>query len=1102
MPDESFTEERLSRAQKGDRAAFERLAGACKPRLEALIRLTLGSQLREGIEVDDIVQETLLRAFASTHTLRASSEAAIFRWLAGIANHAILEYDGEVLALGLFLPGDLQVGSSGAACNQRAARRRDRAIEGPRLRKAARAALRGRGRGRLSGHRVSRHGARRLGQCHRAAAGGRRLAAQGSRSTGQEDTAMLRTTFGLAFCVQLFSASLLGQVDPPPRYVSWGTYLGGSGHDVAVAIDADAEGNVYVCGRMASFDFLATAGVDAIATAGGADAAIVKLSADGSEVLAAAALQGPGDDIAAAISVLDNGQVVVAGDVAAGFAPPEDACRDAVSGAGDAFVALYDADLDLIAFQLLGGTGMDIAIDLHAAADGTVTLLGATNSANGLGTTPGAFQERYRGGESDFFVARLRLGADVDCGERVGYMTYLGSVDLDNNFPARVNDALHVGDDGLVTVAGTTWGPGTFPTTPNAFRSPSTMWSDVFVTQLRCDASLPRDEQLVYSAIIGGSSEEVPKSVEVLDGGAIRIMGWTWSGDFPKTEAEPHHGENDIYVTEIVPSRDPPSATQLRFSTFIPGSSYDPPYAGVTLPNGALLIGGLTISTNFPATPDAIEGFHGANEQACLLEVSTRPGLSAAERTPFSTALTPGTFCSDGDWNNCDRVYGLALAHDGSILVCGPTSGPISAPSDGAAQSLPAGRADWFVYRLQELRRPEARLVLNPESGVAPLEVCAGAEGSSTAEGTAIESFTYNFGDATEPMVRRDKDPACHRYENAGVYRISLAVANDRDLADTASSIIAVGCASGDVSPWTVADVGDVQVAGGARRLDDGAGGLACVDFCAAGGILTLRQDALHLLQRPFAGDGALSTRIEAIDGRSPSATAGLTWRESLDPGSPYAALLVDLRGRLQFRYRRADNAATERIQGPIVEFPVELRLERRGDGFTGFWRAPGDDGAPPTELGSVDIDGFGAADDEGADPEPPLAGAFATAGLSTTVETFIAASVRLCGLELIEGATPLRFRRGDCNDDTRVDISDASCVLNWLFLGTASPGCAAAVDANGDGRTDIADATYLLNHLFLGGAAPAAPYPDCGIGAAAGDAALGCLTPPEACRQ
>ena len=72
-----------------------------------------------------------------------------------------------------------------------------------------------------------------------------------------------------------------------------------------------------------------------------------------------------------------------------------------------------------------------------------------------------------------------------------------------------------------------------------------------------------------------------------------------------------------------------------------------------------------------------------------------------------------------------------------------------------------------------------------------------------------------------------------------------------------------------------------------------------------------------------------------------------------------------------------------------------------------------------------------------------------------------------------------------DCNSDGRVNIADAVCMLNWLFLGGPEPGCQDAMNFNGDGRLNIADAISGLNFLFLGGPPPAEgvgcqSFPDC----------------------
>ncbi len=85
---------------------------------------------------------------------------------------------------------------------------------------------------------------------------------------------------------------------------------------------------------------------------------------------------------------------------------------------------------------------------------------------------------------------------------------------------------------------------------------------------------------------------------------------------------------------------------------------------------------------------------------------------------------------------------------------------------------------------------------------------------------------------------------------------------------------------------------------------------------------------------------------------------------------------------------------------------------------------------------------------------------------------------------EVAVGGTPgeARFRRGDANDDRRVDLSDSVAVLNYLFLGSARPPCLEAANANDDLRLDLSDAVFILGFLFLGQDVPPAPGPrDCG---------------------
>ncbi len=81
-------------------------------------------------------------------------------------------------------------------------------------------------------------------------------------------------------------------------------------------------------------------------------------------------------------------------------------------------------------------------------------------------------------------------------------------------------------------------------------------------------------------------------------------------------------------------------------------------------------------------------------------------------------------------------------------------------------------------------------------------------------------------------------------------------------------------------------------------------------------------------------------------------------------------------------------------------------------------------------------------------------------------------------------------FHRGDGNGDGEVDISDAVCMIQYLFLGGGSScqksvaggggrvSCFEAADSNNDGTIDCSDAIFIFNYLFLGGDVPASPGP------------------------
>ena len=88
----------LNLAQNGDRSAFDQLVTLFEPRIVSLIGSRLGQKLKGQLELEDIKQEALLRAFRSIERFHWQGDDSFMRWFGGIVEHVILgqkEYLGR-----------------------------------------------------------------------------------------------------------------------------------------------------------------------------------------------------------------------------------------------------------------------------------------------------------------------------------------------------------------------------------------------------------------------------------------------------------------------------------------------------------------------------------------------------------------------------------------------------------------------------------------------------------------------------------------------------------------------------------------------------------------------------------------------------------------------------------------------------------------------------------------------------------------------------------------------------------------------------------------------------------------------------------------------
>jgi RNA polymerase sigma-70 factor, ECF subfamily len=81
----------IERIQKGDPSAFSLLFAGHRRRLSVLIHYRLGAELRSKVEVEDILQETWLRAFREIGSFTHRGSGSFIRWLGTIAQHVIAD---------------------------------------------------------------------------------------------------------------------------------------------------------------------------------------------------------------------------------------------------------------------------------------------------------------------------------------------------------------------------------------------------------------------------------------------------------------------------------------------------------------------------------------------------------------------------------------------------------------------------------------------------------------------------------------------------------------------------------------------------------------------------------------------------------------------------------------------------------------------------------------------------------------------------------------------------------------------------------------------------------------------------------------------------
>jgi hypothetical protein len=396
-------------------------------------------------------------------------------------------------------------------------------------------------------------------------------------------------------------------------------------------------------------------------------------------------------DVARAIALDETGNVTVTGTSEGGigevgqfpmtpgtFQAPSVTPGTDISGE-DVFVTRFrEVDGTLVYSSVIGGAQSheDRAFAIDVDSSGRAAVAGITQSPD-FPTTPGAWDTTFTNFLGSFVFRLSATGDDLE------YSTFLEG---DNNGTEVF--AVGILDSGSVIVGGCTTSPS-FPTTPGAFRTTISGPLDAFLTQLD-----PTGSFLEWSTFLGGNAGEQVMALTRNAAGEILATGTTSSRDFPTTPGAFMTSFPGVFINiQAFACRMSADGSGLLWSTFLGGTKDDTGRAIGVDRNGGVVVGGDTMSIDFPTTP-------GSFQPTFIIGMpSTSPEAFITRFDPTGSGLVYSTFFGGP---TLEVVNAIAVDPSGIVTAAGAVQGPFTV-TPGAFDDDPNGAGkndDGFVARL------------------------------------------------------------------------------------------------------------------------------------------------------------------------------------------------------------------------------------------------------------------------------------------------------------------------------------------------------------------------------------------------------------------
>lgn len=400
------------------------------------------------------------------------------------------------------------------------------------------------------------------------------------------------------------------------------TYVGGEGDDVPAGMAVDGSGNVLVTGTTTSNNFPVSSTGFQTAYAGGGDAFLFRMSAQGSGFQFVTYIGGSGTDVARDVDVDAVGNATAVGYTNSVDFPTRSS-RQSIYGGGpdDMFLFRIGANgVDIGYSTYYGGAESDQAHSVAIDPSGQALVTGRSVCS----TLGGSITALGPGGGTDAVVMRWSFD-----GAGPVYLTCFGGNGSDIGW-AIASDAT-----GAAYVAGSTTSTN-LPAAGGAQTAygggPANSLGDGFAVKVS-----PAGNVLVYSTYLGGTQEDFAHSIAASPDGTAWIAGITFSGTFPGGTAFPGEGRRAFAARLSAQGR------ALLHSNFFDNLLAEDRFAVTVDSSGDVyLAGGVTANTRIPAvrgTPT--RAFIGMMEDAFVAKLaSTRIQM---QQDTYPPTVPPGS---------------------------------------------------------------------------------------------------------------------------------------------------------------------------------------------------------------------------------------------------------------------------------------------------------------------------------------------------------------------------------------------------------------------------------------------------------------------------